>query len=225
MSGDSAPMIECSAVTVESGPFRLEGLDFRIDVGEYVTLMGQTGCGKTTVLEMICGLRTIVAGQLRVDGYDVTHARPSERGVGYVPQDGALFTKQTVAQHFSFALEVRSWPRDRVRARVAELAEELGVTHLLDRRPAGLSGGEVQRVALGRALSFRPSVLLLDEPLSALDDLTRRQVRELLSTVARQEKVTVLHVTHHRDEAEALGTRVMEFTDMFGRAPQEGVSQ
>ena len=114
----------------------------------------------------------------------------------------------TVREHLEFALHLRRWTRDAVAARVAELAALLGVGGLLDRRPEGLSGGEAQRVALGRALSFRPQVLLLDEPLSALDDETRQEMYDLLRSVQRQTGVTALHVTHNLGEAKALADRL-----------------
>ncbi|MCA9054494.1 MAG: ABC transporter ATP-binding protein, partial [Planctomycetaceae bacterium] len=122
----------------------------------------------------------------------------------YVPQDGALFSRMTVRDHLGFALVVRRTPREEVSRRSAELAELLGLEQLLDRRPRGLSGGERQRVALGRALAFRPRILCLDEPLSALDSETRRQMCVLLRTVQQQTGVTTLHVTHNLDEAQLL---------------------
>jgi len=218
-------VIHLSQLTIESGPFRLRGVDFRVEVGEYVTLMGSTGCGKTTLLEAISGLRPVTSGRIVLGGVEVTRARPSERGIGYVPQDGALFRTRTVARHLSFALEIRGWPKADIRERVTELAHALDVTQLLDRLPAGLSGGERQRVALGRALSFRPPVLLLDEPLSALDDRARSQLRSLLLEVTRAEDVTVVHVTHHRDEAESLGTRVVQFTDLTSGSRTRGADK
>ena len=129
--------------------------------------MGKTGSGKTTLLEALCGFKRIVSGSIQLDGRDVTALSPADRGIGYVPQDLALFQTMTVRQHLAFAQKIRSCDRAAIDRRVAELAELLGLTRLLERRPAGLSGGESQRVALGRALSFYPRVLLLDEPLSA----------------------------------------------------------
>src|SRR5687767_9547183 len=131
--------------------------------------MGKTGCGKTTLLEAVAGLRQPAAGRVILGGLDVTDRPPGERGLGYVPQDAALFRTMTVYGHLAFALNLRGWARAAVEARVRELADWLEITPLLQRRPAGLSGGEAQRVALGRALSFRPKYLLLDEPLSSLD--------------------------------------------------------
>jgi ABC-type sulfate/molybdate transport systems ATPase subunit len=133
--------------------------------------------------------------------------------VGYVPQDGGMFSRLTVREHLGFALTIRHWPRHMIQRRVDELAALLGLEHLLDRRPQGLSGGEVQRVALGRALAMRPGVLLLDEPLSALDEDTRAEMYDLLRSVRGESQVTVLHVTHNRSEAHRLADLVLELRD------------
>ena len=138
---------------------------------------------------------------------------PAVRGVGYVPQDGALFSSMTVRDHLDFALMIRKAPKLACQQRVEELAELLGIEHLLDRKPRGLSGGERQRVALGRALSFQPKVLCLDEPLSALDDDTRVRMCELLGDVQKKTGTTTLHVTHNRDEAERLADYLFRIED------------
>src|SRR5919201_5691867 len=168
-------MIAVENLTVRAGAFALEGVSFALDTGQYGVLMGRTGCGKTTLLEAVCGLKPVRGGRVRLLGRDVTDLPPADRGVGYVPQDLALFPTMTVREHLGFALEVRRWDPAEATRRVEELSAMLGLGPLLGRRPQGLSGGEAQRVALGRALSFRPRVLLLDEPLSALDDETRQE--------------------------------------------------
>ncbi len=175
--------------------------------------MGKTGSGKTTILEAVCGLRPARSGRVLLLGRDVTRLEPADRGVGYVPQDLALFPTLNVRDNLAFAPEVRGWGREEIAARVGELAELLGLGRLLDRRPQGLSGGEAQRVALGRALAFRPRVLLLDEPLSALDDETRAEMYTLLRSVQRQTGVTTLHVTHSLSEARALADRILLLKD------------
>ncbi len=197
-------MIELERVTVRVGGFGLRDVSMRVPAGSHAALMGRTGAGKTTLMEAICGLRRVESGKVRIGGRDVTDEVPGMRGVGLVPQDGALFGHLTVREHLTFALEVRRWTRERMEARVEELAGWLGIRGLLDRLPPGLSGGEAQRVALGRALSFHPRVLCLDEPLSALDDETRAGACEVLESVRRREGVTVLHITHSRPEAERL---------------------
>jgi ABC-type sugar transport system ATPase subunit len=210
-------MIVLDGVSVTAGTFSLRDVSLSVEAGQYAVLMGRTGCGKTTLLEAAAGLRDVTAGRVLLAGRDVTHLHPAARGVGYVPQDLALFPTLTVAEHLSFALEVR---RLRDPGRVEELAGLLGIGALLRRKPAGLSGGEAQRVALGRALSFRPPVLLLDEPLSALDDETRSEMVALLKRVQRHEGVTVLHVTHSRAEAQALADRL--FVVAEGRVVEMG---
>src|SRR5205085_3681962 len=133
------------------GAFAVEGLSFTTGTGEYAVLMGRTGCGKTTLLEAICGLKPVRAGRIRLLGRDVTNLPPADRGVGYVPQDLALFPTMTVREHLGFALHIRG-RHGEIPDRVAELSRLLGLGALLDRGPQGLSGGESQRVALGRAL-------------------------------------------------------------------------
>ena len=205
-------MISLSDVTICQGGFSLRGVSLEVPTGQYGVLMGKTGTGKTTLLEAICGLRPLTAGRIRLMGRDVTNLRPAARGLGYVPQDGSLFARLTVREHLAFALVIRRWNRAAIDRRVAELAQLLGIEPLLDRRPHGLSGGEIQRVALGRALAMHPGVLLLDEPLSALDEDTRQEMYDLLRSVRRQTGATVLHVTHNRSEAERLADRVFELS-------------
>jgi ABC-type sugar transport system ATPase subunit len=202
-------MITVDNLCVRAGAFALEGVSFTAAAGEYVVLMGKTGSGKTTLLEALCGLKPVHSGSVRFMGRDVTRLRPAERGVGYVPQDLALFPHLTVRDHLAFALTVRRWDARAIARRVEELSGLLGVRHLLDRRPDGLSGGEAQRVALGRALAFGPPVLLLDEPLSALDEETRADMAALLRSVQKLTGVTALHVTHSRAEAKKLADRLL----------------
>ncbi len=202
-------MIEVADVAVRQGQFALNGISFAVPVGRYAVLMGKSGCGKTTILESLAGLRPIAAGSVRFAGRDVTQLPPSARHAGYVPQDGALFDTMTVRDNLGFALDVRGDARPAIAKRVEDLAGWLEVSHLLDRRPHNLSGGEKQRVALGRALASRPPVLLLDEPLSSLDDDTRDHLIGVLKRLRHAREVTVLHVTHNRSEAERLGDLVL----------------
>ncbi|MCA9297711.1 MAG: ATP-binding cassette domain-containing protein, partial [Phycisphaerales bacterium] len=157
----------------------------------------------------ICGLRPIRSGAIVLDDRDVTRLPPGKRGIGYVPQDAALFTTMRVGEQIGLALEVRGIRRRERRRRVEALAEQLRIDHLLDRRPVGLSGGERQRVAMGRALIFRPALLCLDEPLSALDDETHAEICRVLREVHDSMRVTVLHITHNRREAHELADHVL----------------
>jgi len=197
-------MIQLDAVSWQAGAFRLENVSLTIPAGSYAVLMGRTGCGKTTLLEIICGLRRPHAGRVLIGERDVTHELPAARGIGYVPQDGALFPTFPVREQLAFALRLRHRPADEIAQRVAQLAAELDITALLDRLPQHLSGGERQRVALGRALAANPKVLVLDEPLSALDEELRDDLAALLKRVQREHGITALHITHSRAEAAQL---------------------
>lgn len=213
-------MIEVKRLSVSAGPFGLSEISFRIASGEHAALMGKTGVGKTTLLEAVCGLRPTRAGEVWLMGREVTGQPPAARGVGLVPQDGALFPHLTVREHLGFALRLRGWDREKAGRRIQELAQSLRLEPLLDRRPVGLSGGEIQRVALGRAWSFHPDVLCLDEPLSALDEETREEMGELLTGVRKQSGVTILHVTHSLSEARRLADRVLLLEE--GRITDQG---
>ena len=200
-------MIELKQVALRSGTFSLYDVSFRIEAGQYVVLMGKTGMGKTTILEAICGLRKITKGSIYIQGSEVTRWSPSDRKIGYVPQDLALFPTLNVREHLEFGPRLRHASKAEIKQRTKELSEVLGLGHLLDRRIQGLSGGEAQRVALGRALAARPALLLLDEPLSALDHATRNEMHAWLIKVKQATGVTTLHVTHNIEEAEALADR------------------
>ncbi|MCA9244291.1 MAG: ATP-binding cassette domain-containing protein [Phycisphaerales bacterium] len=213
-------MIEFDRVTIASGSFRLTDITFVVPGGAYAALVGRTGVGKTTLVEALCGLRAVESGTIRIDGRDVTRLPPAARGVGYVPQDVALFEHLRVCDNIGFALALRGATRAENRARVSELAELMHIEALLDRRVGGLSGGERQRVALARALAGRPSVLALDEPLSALDEATREQMCDALLDAHRVSGATVLHITHSLSEAERLAGRVFRLTaDGFRNGP------
>ena len=206
-------MISLRHITVQAGGFQLRDLSMEIPTGSHTALMGRTGSGKTTLLEGICGLRSIRSGSIWIGDREVTNLPPGQRGIGFVPQDGALFDHLTVRQHLEFALEVRGWVPERRESRSRELAEWLGLNPLMNRLPAGMSGGERQRVALGRALAFHPPVLCLDEPLSALDDQTRGEIVAVLTEIRNRTGITILHITHNRSEAERLADRILHLRD------------
>jgi molybdate/tungstate transport system ATP-binding protein len=197
-------LIAVHELVLRQGAFALTGASFTVPTGKYGVLMGKTGSGKTSILEAIAGLRKCVSGRIVLGERDVSGLAAAQRGVGYVPQDGALFPTMTVREHLAFAMVIRRAAGAEIEQRTRELAEWLHIAHLLERKSFGLSGGEAQRVALGRALSFRPRFLLMDEPLSSLDEETHAQLTELLLELRRRAEVTVLHVTHSRREAEML---------------------
>jgi ABC-type sugar transport system ATPase subunit len=209
----SAPGLEVRGLRIVQGAFRLDDLGFTVAAGGYTAIMGRTGCGKTSLIEAVCGLRRPAAGRILLHGRDVSDLPPGARGIGYVPQDGALFPRWRIADQLAFALRVRGVAAPERRRRAEELADRLGLRHLLDRGPDGLSGGERQRVALGRALAHRPALLLLDEPLAGVDADTRDDLHGLLAQVHRETGTTVLHITHDPVEARRLADQVLRFSD------------
>ena len=216
-------MISVKNLSLEVGEFALENVSFEIPSRSYCALMGKTGCGKTTILEAVCGLRPVDSGSISLMSREVTDLPPAERGIGFVPQDGALFSSMTVEQNLGFSLEVRNRPKGVVSERVKQLAELLGIANLLERRIQGLSGGEKQRVALGRALAFEPDILCLDEPLSALDDETKVGLVDLLGKVREETGVTTLHITHSLQEARSLCDMLLVMEDgQVRELPVEG---
>lgn len=206
-------MIQCVDINIKQGEFSLTDVNFKIEKGDYVVLMGKTGCGKTTVMESICGLRKIKSGEIWLGNKEVSNLMPAKREIGYVPQDAALFKNMTVAENIGFALKVRKWDKHKIEERVKELAIHLGIEYLLKREAHDLSGGEKQRVALARALSFYPDVLCLDEPLSALDDSTKDEMFALLNSLKKKLESTILHVTHSKMEAVKLADKVLKFNE------------
>jgi ABC-type sugar transport system ATPase subunit len=213
-------MIEVVNLSIQAGEFHVDRVTFTVPTSQYAVLMGRTGSGKTTILEAICGLKHVRGGVIRLGGTDVTSLRPAERGIGFVPQDAALFDSMTVADHLDFALRIRRWSSSDRIDRVAEVAAMVGVEHLLSRKPLGLSGGERQQVALGRAISFQPAILCLDEPLSALDDDSRDEMIQLIKRIQQETGVTALHVTHNLHEAESLADVRFQIAD--GRVTRNG---
>ena len=218
-------MILVSHLAIKQGDFTLPDVSFEVAHGHYAVLMGKTGSGKTSLLEAICGLRPIAAGKIVLDNQDMTLWPTAARGIGYVPQDGVLFQTMTVRDQLGFALRIRGTAHGEITRRVEELSELLEIHHLLNRYPKGLSGGEAQRVALGRALSFGPRILLLDEPLSALDEETRRHMYQVLMRVKQHANVTALHVTHSLSEANALADVVLWLADGQIRAEPSAASR
>ena len=201
-------MIEIKKLTVNLGDFLLDGIDLRVEKGEYFIILGPTGAGKTVLLEAIAGLYPIKSGEIWLDGREVTKLEPEKRGIGFVYQDYVLFPHLKVKDNLLFGLKQRKRPKEEIERVLEWLTVLLGITHLLERSPDTLSGGERQKVALARALSTTPEVLLLDEPLSALDPQHREGVQRELREIHRRLGQTVIHVTHDFEEAVALGDRI-----------------
>jgi multiple sugar transport system ATP-binding protein len=186
----------------------VDDVSMTIADGEFMVLVGPSGCGKTTLLRSIGGLETITAGAILIDGRDVTKAQPSERDLAMVFQNYALYPHMTVRQNLGYALRVRKLPKAEVNRRVEEAAKLLGLDGLLDRRPKALSGGQMQRVAMGRAIVREPKAFLMDEPLSNLDAKLRVTMRTSLQQLHRRIGTTTIYVTHDQVEAMTLGDRV-----------------
>jgi ABC-type Fe3+/spermidine/putrescine transport system ATPase subunit len=206
-------MLELDGIGLTLGAFSLRDISLRIGTGEYFVLLGPTGAGKTALLEIVCGLLRPGTGTVRWSGRDITRLPPESRPLAVVFQDLGLFDHLTVAGNIEFGPRVRGVSRTVRSARARDLAARLGIDHLLGRRVAGLSGGERQRVALARALAVEPELLLLDEPLSALDGVTRDALRDELRSLHRTNGLTVVHVTHDREEALYLATRIAVLLD------------
>ncbi len=215
--------VELCGLEVWLGDFHLRGIELAIAPGEYFVILGPTGGGKTVLMETIAGLHRPRRGQVLLDGVDVTRKPPEGRDVGFVYQDYALFPHMSVAENIGFGLRLRRVRGEKLRERVAAMARLLGIGHLLPRRPLTLSGGEQQRVALARALVVEPRLLLMDEPLSALDPGTREGVQRELARLHAQLGTTTIHVTHDFEEAVALGDRVAVLSG--GRIVQVGTPE
>ena len=187
----------------------VEDFNLRVDRGEFVSFLGPSGCGKTTTLRMIAGFDLPTSGRITLDDADITERPPNQRNVGMVFQSYALFPNMSVGDNVGFGMKIKKQPADKVRQRVREL---LDLIHLPDKGgsyPYQLSGGQQQRVALARALAIEPQVLLLDEPLSALDAKIRDELRYEIRRIQRQLGITTIYVTHDQQEAMSLSDRVV----------------
>ncbi len=201
-------MIQIEGLNIHLGEFHLQDIHLQINEGEYFVLLGPTGAGKSVLLECIAGIYAPDSGSIGINGQDVTRRYPEERNVGYVPQDYALFPNMTVRQNLGYGLKARKKPSSDIQVKVAAMMDQLGIAHLQNRLPLFLSGGEKQRVALGRALITQPGILLLDEPLSALDENLRSQLAIELRKIQRDLNRAFLHVCHSFDEASFVADRI-----------------
>lgn len=201
-------MIRIDHLNIRLGEFNLHDINLHINEGEYFVLLGPTGAGKSVLLECIAGIYKQDTGRILINGQEVTRRYPEERNLGYVPQDYALFPNMTVRQNLGYGLKARKWKKQEIQENVDAMMEQLKITHLQNRYPLHLSGGEKQRVALGRALATGPGLLLLDEPLSALDENLRAQLAEELLTIQRDANRMFLHVCHSFDEASYVADRI-----------------
>ncbi|MBO8196446.1 ABC transporter ATP-binding protein, partial [Streptomyces oryzae] len=200
------------------GSAALDGLDLEVAPGELVALLGPSGCGKTTALRIIAGFETADSGELLIGGEDVTAVPANRRDIGMVFQSYSLFPTMTAAENVAYGLRVRKAPKAERAARATELLELVGLPGREKHYPHQLSGGQQQRVALARALAIRPRILLLDEPLSALDAKVRLQLREEIRRLQLELGITTVFVTHDQEEALSMADRVAVMKD--GRLEQ-----
>jgi len=201
-------MIKLKNISITLGDFSLQDVNLEIAPGEFFTILGPTGTGKTVILEMIAGMYQPESGKIFIADQDAENIPPEKREIGFVYQDYALFPHLSVYKNISFGLQLRKIPSEEIQKDVQRLAEMLTITHLLGRYPGTLSGGEQQRVSLARALILKPRIILMDEPLSALDPNTKKVLCQELKKIHQDFKCTIVHVTHDFNEAGTLASRI-----------------
>ena len=198
----------------------VEDFNLNVEKGEFVSFLGPSGCGKTTTLRMIAGFEKPSSGSITIDGKDITNVPANKRNIGMVFQSYALFPNLNVANHIGFGLKIAGQPADMIKQRVDEMLTMIGMKEFINRFPHQLSGGQQQRVALARAIAIRPQVLLMDEPLSALDAKIRIALRQEIRSIQRQLGITTIYVTHDQEEALSISDRIVVMSR--GRMEQVG---
>ena len=198
----------------------LKGINLTIEQGEFVTLLGPSGCGKSTLLRCFSGLETVSEGEIYLDGVNITDFTPKQRKIGMVFQQYSLFPNMTVKQNVAFGLQIQKKDKQLIEEKVKEVLEIVGLTEKLDQYPRQLSGGQQQRVALARAIVMEPKVLLLDEPLSAIDALLRRNLQIEIRKIQQKLKITAIFVTHDQEEAMVMSDTIHLFNG--GHIEQSG---
>lgn len=204
------PFFQVTGLNVQAGGFKLKDISFSLNKDDYLIVLGPTGCGKTMLLETMAGLRKFNTGQIFLEERDITLLPPEARGLGFAYQDSLLYPFLNVKDNILFGARARKMHKEtNILKRMIRLTEAMGISHLLQRFPKSLSGGEKQRVSLVRAILISPPVLLLDEPLSALDPQTRDSMRTLLQEIHHSEGLCMIHVTHDFNEALQMGTKLI----------------
>ena len=201
----------------------LKDISLEVEKGQLVTLLGPSGCGKSTLLRCLAGLEQVSGGRIYLDGQDITDVTPRHRGIGMVFQAYSLFPNLTVRENVAYGLKLKKLPKPEIRQKVEEMLEIVGLSDKLDQYPSQLSGGQQQRVALARAMVTAPKVLLLDEPLSAIDALLRKNLQIEIRKIQKQLGITTIFVTHDQDEAMVMSDMIHLFHD--GRIEQSGTPE
>lgn len=198
----------------------LKGINLGVEYGQMVTLLGPSGCGKSTLLRCLAGLEHVDQGQIFLDGNDITHLTPKQRNIGMVFQQYSLFPTMTVRQNVAFGLQIQKVEKSKIDAKVKEVLEIVGLSDKIDHYPRQLSGGQQQRVALARAIVTELKVLLLDEPLSAIDALLRKNLQSEIRRIQQELNITTIFVTHDQDEAMVMSDMIHLFN--VGQIEQSG---
>lgn len=201
-------MIRLVNVSKSWNGFSIQDINFRVNEGEYFIVLGPTGAGKTLFLELLAGFHELDQGKIEMFDTDVSSYPPEERGIGFMYQDYMLFPHLNVFENIAFGLKIKKRTLSKIKSKVTEISRTLGIQNLLYRDISTLSGGEAQRVALARALILKPKILLLDEPLSALDPNIQERVREEIKEIHNKFGITTIHITHNREEAIILADRI-----------------
>jgi len=187
----------------------LDNVSFDVYPGEFLSILGPSGCGKTTILRILIGLLAPTSGNIFLDGQDITNVCPSNRKMGIVFQNYALFENMTVLGNVEYALKIKSSMKNEARKRAEEMVEHLGLWDYRDQKPSALSGGQQQRVAIARTLVLKPDIILFDEPMSALDVATRLSLRKEIKQIQSEFGTTMIYITHDQEEAFAMSDRIM----------------
>ena len=217
-------MISVRGLSHRYGTFTaLDALDLDVKRGEFVTLLGPSGSGKSTLLNLISGMTEASEGTIAIDGRDATHLPTNQRGLGMVFQNYALMPHMTVFENIAFPLQVRKVPKPEIETRVREVLKLIQLEHVADRKPKQLSGGQQQRISLARCIVYRPSIILMDEPLGALDKKLREDMQLEIKRLHAELGVTMIYVTHDQEEALAMSDRIVLMRK--GRVEQQGAPE